>query len=301
MNHDNPMFHSEIGRLDSPPRKRVRNDVHYRDSPAGTPVIEQNTSYARQYQTPKPDDEDERFLRLAREALVATATANQQSSELNPLVVDPTISDLLHRLQYALSPHGNPIKRGLNIHANENGQLMIQSFYNQFPNMSNDIFVSSNNHPTNSRSEGWNFLVGEPLELRAPQTTPQTHQPNHSHSLSEPISEQISQPLSHRDSIARPRSPSFSRPKEASPDLNDSDDQDRKFFCTQCSMSFRRSSDLKRHEKQHFKVLPYICEECGKSFARKDALKRHVGTLTCKRNTDKKLYVDNLNYLERNK
>jgi uncharacterized Zn-finger protein len=288
MNHDNPMFHPEIGRLDSPPRKRVRSDVY---STAGTPVVEQNTSYTRQ--PPKSDDEDERFLRLAREALVATATANLQSSELNPLVVDPTISDLLHRLQYALSPHGNPMKRGLNIQANENGQLMIQNFYRQFPNMSNDIFVSSNNHPANSRSEGWNFLVGEPLELRAPQ------KPNHSHSLSEqeheqvsPIS-QISQPLSQGGSL------SFSK-KDASPDV-DSDDQDRKFFCTQCSMSFRRSSDLKRHEKQHFKVLPYICEECGKSFARKDALKRHVGTLTCKRNTDKRLYVSNLTYLERNK
>ena len=63
-------------------------------------------------------------------------------------------------------------------------------------------------------------------------------------------------------------------------------------------MSFRRSSDLKRHEKQHLSIPPNICEHCGKGFARKDALKRHIGTLTCKRNADKKLYVENLNYLQ---
>lgn len=265
------------------------------------------------------DDEDARFLRLAREALVATATANLRTSNLNPLEVDPTISDLLDRLQYALSPHGNPMRLGLDIHANENGQLMIQNFYRQFPNMSNDIFVglasspvgtnydhqpgqphpsrphvgrglprsqlslpnlnqnhhaphtyqnhqphqnstelsSGSNHHPSARGEGWNFLVGEPLELRAP---------------------------AHTDKSAS-GTPEF-------------DEDERKFFCTHCSMSFRRSSDLKRHEKQHFKMLPYICDQCGKSFARKDALKRHVGTLTCKRNTDKRLYVDNLEYLK---
>lgn len=259
MNRDH-MFHPT-----SPHRKRVRSDVNYRESaPNGAAVVEQNTSYARNYSAEKPNvDEDERFLQLAREALVATATANQQSSGLNPLVVDPTISDLLDRLQYALSPHGNPIKRGHNIQANENGQLMIQNFYRQFPNMSNDIFVDFNNHhPANTRSEGWNFLVGEPLELRAP-------------------------------------APKEEEEEELPAEQPESDDQDRKFFCHKCSMAFRRSSDLKRHEKQHFKVLPYICLDCGKSFARKDALKRHIGTLTCKRNTDKRLYVDNLNYLDK--
>lgn len=62
-------------------------------------------------------------------------------------------------------------------------------------------------------------------------------------------------------------------------------------------MTFRRSSDLKRHAKQHLDVPANICQLCGKGFARKDALKRHMGTLTCKRNANKKLYVDNLAFL----
>lgn len=192
-------------------------------------------------------DEDARFLRLAHDALVAT------SKESN-LMVDPTIQDLLRRLQYALSPHGNPIKRLDSIRANENGQLMIQNFYNGFPNLSNDIFTSSNN-PANTNNPGWNFLLdSKSLVLSA---------------SPEPM-----------DSSGENSGP---RPKE-----------ERKFPCRGCSMSFRRSSDLKRHEKQHLLIPANICPQCGKGFARKDALKRHLGTLTCKRNADKKLYQKNL-------
>lgn len=58
-------------------------------------------------------------------------------------------------------------------------------------------------------------------------------------------------------------------------------------YCSQCSLKFNRSSDLRRHERAHLLVLPYICTQCGKGFARKDALKRHSGTMTCKRNRRK--------------
>lgn len=207
---------------------------------------QQNGSEQQNNQT----DEDAQFLRLAHDALVATSKGGN-------LIVDPTIQDLLRRLQYALSPHGNPIKRLESIQANENGQLMIQSFYNGFPNMSNDIFTGSNN-PSNADNPGWNFLIDK------------------KQSASE------------------------------SPEPGDSPDElgglgrknERKFPCTSCTMSFRRSSDLKRHEKQHLSIPANICPQCGKGFARKDALKRHLGTLTCKRNADKKLYHKNLRYLK---
>lgn len=195
-------------------------------------------------------EEDARFLRLAHDALVAT------SKESN-LIVDPTIQDLLQRLQYALSPHGNPIKRLDSIRANENGQLMIQSFYNGFPNLSNDIFTGSNN-PSNTENPGWNFLID-------------------------------------KKSPAASVSP---EPVDSSGELTGRLKEERKFPCRSCSMSFRRSSDLKRHEKQHLLVPANICPQCGKGFARKDALKRHLGTLTCKRNADKKLYHKNLQYLK---
>lgn len=63
----------------------------------------------------------------------------------------------------------------------------------------------------------------------------------------------------------------------------------RQFVCAKCGSSFKRSSDLKRHEKIHLAVMPNICPLCKKGFARKDALKRHIDTLTCRRNREKML------------
>lgn len=66
---------------------------------------------------------------------------------------------------------------------------------------------------------------------------------------------------------------------------------ERQFHCAKCKLVFRRSSDLRRHERTHLPVLPNICSQCGKGFARKDALKRHFDTLTCRRNRSKLLSI----------
>lgn len=175
------------------------------------PPLQPQQPQQSSHHTPPPTAEDQQFLSLAKEALEATK------------IVDPTISDLLTRLQYASSPHGNPIKRGGNIQTNENGQLMIQEFYNSFPNLDNNIFTGSQ-----------------------PETEPE-----------------------------------------------------RKYGCDKCDMTFKRSSDLKRHEKQHLDIPANVCELCGKGFARKDALKRHSGTATCKRNAEKGVYKENLQAMEK--
>ncbi|RKP32191.1 hypothetical protein METBISCDRAFT_29734 [Metschnikowia bicuspidata] len=192
-------------------------------------------------------DEDARFIRIADDALVATST------EFN-LIVDQNIQDLLVRLRYVLSPHGNPIHSAENIHANENGQLMIQQFYKDFSNLRNDIFDGSfeaapRNRRPNTKND-WDFL----LNKESPNATTENG------------------------------------------DLH-SPSGERKYPCEDCLRSFHRSSDLRRHVKQHFKIPANICAQCGKGFARKDALKRHLGTMTCKRNASKKLYRKNLDYL----
>lgn len=79
------------------------------------------------------------------------------------------------------------------------------------------------------------------------------------------------------------------RKSQTSNNKDNPDNIPRNFKCSECPISFKRSSDLKRHEKIHLKTPPNICPQCHKGFARRDALKRHVGTLTCKRNRQRRL------------
>ncbi|CAI4038120.1 hypothetical protein SMKI_04G4600 [Saccharomyces mikatae IFO 1815] len=81
----------------------------------------------------------------------------------------------------------------------------------------------------------------------------------------------------------------ISKPSESKSQDRRNSTGEKKFKCAKCSLEFSRSSDLRRHEKTHFAILPNICPQCGKGFARKDALKRHYDTLTCRRNRTKLL------------
>lgn len=81
----------------------------------------------------------------------------------------------------------------------------------------------------------------------------------------------------------------LTKPNESKAQDRRNSNGEKQFKCAKCSLEFSRSSDLRRHEKTHFAILPNICPQCGKGFARKDALKRHYDTLTCRRNRSKLL------------
>ena len=49
----------------------------------------------------------------------------------------------------------------------------------------------------------------------------------------------------------------------------------RPFSCPDCSLTFVRKNDLKRHERLHSKVRPFSCDKCSYTASRGDALKRH--------------------------
>lgn len=82
-----------------------------------------------------------------------------------------------------------------------------------------------------------------------------------------------------------------SEPAQETRSHSDKSTEEKKYSCAKCKLEFRRTSDLRRHERTHLPVLPNICPQCGKGFARKDALKRHSNTLTCRRNRSKLLSI----------
>lgn len=188
--------------------------------------------------------EDLAFLKAASEVV-----------KLHQHSIDPTIRDILNRLQYQQSPHGG------------------------FP-ISSQFIEETNNSNINEKIQ-----VEEDHEIVHNQNL-QTHQqlqynddfPQLSTDIFKTNEEVIDEHISNQNQ----------RPPSIIPKVR-YEELPRNYPCNICTLSFKRSSDLKRHEKIHLDVPPNVCPQCSKGFARKDALKRHINTLTCKRNRERLL------------
>lgn len=213
------------------------------------------------------------FFRQAAEAIVATS--------LNSANVDPTIRELLSRIKYVnpnLSQGQGP------------GQLQAQA---QVHTQTNQDRVTSREKSQDLAASSNEKNVVEyftnPLNL----------------SIADNGSSQVPGIMDYRSSSSSPPARKrklldFENDQEdtnasfTNAQTNGDDDKsldDKKFSCAKCKLEFRRTSDLRRHERIHLPVLPNICSQCGKGFARKDALKRHFNTLTCRRNRSKLLTI----------
>lgn len=232
--------------------------------------------------------EDLVFLRAASEVV-----------KLHESKIDPTIKDVLNRLQYSNSPHGgmpismeylkaidspdNNIMNNNNINNDlelNNRMSMLSTSEQNLPNYSNtsshSLSTSISNDDINSNSALSQSYIPPFTEnpLRKPPTNLDFPQFSLDIFKNEDQTGSLNPTDKHRTAIS----------KAVNINSNESDDMPRNFKCPECNISFKRSSDLKRHEKIHLKTPPNICSQCHKGFARRDALKRHIGTLTCNRN-----------------
>ncbi|CEP24024.1 unnamed protein product [Cyberlindnera jadinii] len=278
------------------------------------------------------EDEDRRFFRAAAEAIVASSMNSQ---------IDPTIMELLRRIQYASLSKGNGSARneGHTLAGSSTGsgsqQLQASSIASlsglidstkatNFPTFNLDYFNIQDTQRSEAREENINVL--QPHEQHS--LSLQRHQLGHNKQVygtergssannqsfnndggynsnnnnnnnnntgNRPFTFPIATSPATQSLVSKqtpssqhsytPNSLGGSTSNPSSPSNGD----EKPFQCQDCTLSFRRSSDLRRHQRAHLPVLPHICQQCGKGFARKDALKRHTDTLTCKRNRERLL------------
>lgn len=295
---------------------------------------------------PMMGEEDVAFLQAAKEIV-----------RMNENKVDPTIRDILNRLQYSNSPHGGmPISmqylrsiEGVNDesenesekefdqcedgdhHHSDNNFILGHRFNNGGANLNegngllspgrSDIYTKQ--YHIHSPQDSYHQNVGNPLIVPPFTENPLRNPPNNlefpqfsldifktnqnlqgqgyiNHFVSnnrntkgyededagnnsEEKEDYYGEEVDDLNFEGRQsRKNSSSKNDRSTSQVNEN--EPRNYKCQDCGISFKRSSDLKRHEKIHLKTPPNICPQCRKGFARRDALKRHIGTLTCNRN-----------------
>lgn len=230
------------------------------------------------------EDEDRKFLRAAAEAIVATSMNNE---------IDPTILELLRRIQYANAPNSTASPLATTTTSTSISSNPLEPRTTTTPNV-NFLDTTSNLNPAKNSHHfpTFNLDYFENLANEQQQKRESTTNPTHLHSSLEPPLPPVSASSSSwsitnsQQQTPTPNSQDSTTPPSAK-SINGH--EPKPFICNDCSLSFRRSSDLRRHQRAHLPILPHICRMCGKGFARKDALKRHSDTLTCKRNREKLL------------
>ncbi|ODV94218.1 hypothetical protein PACTADRAFT_17942 [Pachysolen tannophilus NRRL Y-2460] len=278
-----------------------------------------NDDNANKRRKSTPDDLN--FLKLANEVLQSAPIKDQ---------VDPTIKTLLERVQYFSSPHGGlplqyPLRqqqqhqqqqqqqqqsnldpRRFSYHNDNDNAASNDSHNIDFPDLSLNMFdpnvrrhhsistaaiTSIDNF--NGRLQAAQQVPQQQVPAQKPQQQKQQQESQQQAAsvLPAPILAPVLPPIVPHEVEPMSRGNSITS-KNSNSLLNDG--SEKPFICNKCSLSFRRSSDLKRHEKTHLEVLPNVCKLCHKGFARKDALKRHISTLTCRRNRDRLLKTLNI-------
>ncbi|QEU60812.1 Met32/Met31 [Kluyveromyces lactis] len=265
-------------------------------------------------------NEDSIFFQKAAEAIMVTS--------LNSEKVDPTIRELLNRVKYVSTPAPPSQHQTNNLPFSALGSASSQ-YASLNKNQRNDI--PYNNHPQGHNNiDGvgpagviapenktilnyFDKLLSNPVNFvnqnndgtsHSTGHTPVNHSgmtPTLSHSNDTYHQRRASTELENRSKKRKLPSKKISSgssdtaivpyDRDSTDGSNNADLDDKRFPCEKCHMVFRRSSDLRRHERQHLPILPNICTLCGKGFARKDALKRHFDTQTCKRNRQKLLSI----------
>lgn len=231
------------------------------------------------------EDEDRKFLRAAAEAIVATSMNNE---------IDPTILELLRRIQYANAPTSSNNNNNTSVASSTTGTANPLETSLTAPNTISFLDTTSNLNPAKNAHHfptfNLNYFESLAEQQEPHQGVPSTNSTQNNNGSNQPLQDQASTSswsMTNSQQTPTPNSHTSTPPsaRGSSSHLGET----KPFICNDCSLSFRRSSDLRRHQRAHLPILPHICKMCGKGFARKDALKRHSDTLTCKRNREKLL------------